>query len=527
MRTLLLIFFLLTASFAAQLWDFSANAPMSTQPIVFNGNIAVASHDGYLYVLKPSGTLLWKKPVGKYPLQPSVFGGDIVIATTKGHLLMFKKDGTAALDLTIKNVIYVYGLTTADKIYLTTNRGVISVDKTGNAASVYEVAKNDTVLTPPTVSGDLIIFGVGDEIVAVKAGRVKWKTNVGTVWKSRPVIAGNAIYIGTLDNALYSIDLNNGMVRWKKKTDGWIVGSPTIDGQFLYFGDTGGSLYAIDTVTGGTYWSTKLGGGIESTPAVGTLGGKDVLLVGSDDYNLYAIDRFQGKTIWRWAARGRVGSPLFYDGNIIVPSHDGSVYGFSATKACMIAEPKEGSAIGQKEVKLKGTIVGDNEVFIRVEGGEWKGATVDGESWSFRLDPGPLQLGLNTIECKAGAAEAEPHFTYTLVKADVPPSQFLLSYPMAVDSGEEFEITVLDAENGEPVEEFTITVDGKSSTATGTARLKFSQPGEAKITIKKTGFNDAVITVDVRGGINIGLIAIGAVILLALLYFYFVIYKRK
>lgn len=532
---LFVLLFLFSFSFASLLWTFDTNGPVSVQPIPTGNETAIASQDGNLYLISQTGTMVWKKSVGNYLLQPLVFGENIVAVTTAGHFVELKREGTIVRDIQLNsthNVSYVYGIAAdSNKIYITTTNSVIALNKTGQPYIFYKITKNTIVLTAPAIASDgTVIFGIDDTLTAVKDGKAKWNATVGTTWKSRPVILGNFVYIGTLDGALYAVSLDSGSIAWKKDVDGWVIGNLLASGQILYFGTTSGSFYALDTATAGVMWKKALPGGIASTPTKGTIGGKEAVFVGSDNSNLYVLDAQNGRLLWAWSARGKAGSPLFYQAKLILPSYDGSVYGLSTDKACFISEPKDSATIGPKEVKMSGTVVseGNKDVYIRYEGGQWRQASVNNEEWTFLLDPTPLTAGVNIMECKVGADEQEPSFSYSLnYDKNIPLGKFNLVYPATVEAGKEFNISVSDADTNLAIDNFTAIYEGKTVKATGNLALKLNQQGKSKVTIKKIGFHDSEITIDAKSGIDIIPIAVGLLIFLAIVYFYFFIYKRK
>ncbi len=537
--SLFFIFFMFsTASFAYLLWEFETNAPCSTKPVFIDNNILITSQDGRVYLLSPDGMMIWKKDIGKYPLQPLLFGSNIILATTTGRILEVQKNGVVVREFQFDSLNYseqVYGVTTTpNNIYLTTLNALILVQKVGAPSIIYSLSKNATVVTPPAATIDnIVVFGVDNQLFAVQGKKLKWKTTIGTIWTSRPLIESEVVYIGTIDDILYAVNLNSGSVKWSKNIDGWIVGDLIIDGTTLYFGTTNGYLYSIDSTTSGIVWKASAGSGLSSTPVKGTLGEEKAIFIGSDDGNLYVFRAKNGELLWKWAAKGKVNSPSFNLGNVILPSSDNSIYALNTDKACTITEPKDGTTIGHKEILIKGIVLasGTPNVYVRLEGGEWKKATVNGSNWEFLLDPTLLPNGFNIIECRVGDEE-DVAFSSLLLNRDtsLPLNKFKVSYPSSVGISEWFNISVADEESGLPVETFTAIVGGKSTKQTGSGylTLKFNDPGKIIIVIKKIGFKDYSITTDVKkGGLDIIPIAIGAIILLALIYFYFYIYKRR
>jgi polyvinyl alcohol dehydrogenase (cytochrome) len=83
--------------------------------------------------------------------------------------------------------------------------------------------------------------------------------------RSQPLIAHGAVYTGSHDGTVYSLDLATGCVRWTFQATAEvrtaIVGSPEAVGDGLtklYFGDVIARAYAIDAKTGAQLWSVKV-----------------------------------------------------------------------------------------------------------------------------------------------------------------------------------------------------------------------------------------------------------------------------
>jgi outer membrane protein assembly factor BamB len=65
------------------------------------------------------------------------------------------------------------------------------------------------------------------------------------VTTSSPAVTDEAVYIGSTDGNLYSLDARTGELRWKFYTGASIVGSPTIYEDKVYIGSRNSKLYAL------------------------------------------------------------------------------------------------------------------------------------------------------------------------------------------------------------------------------------------------------------------------------------------
>lgn len=98
--------------------------------------------------------------------------------------------------------------------------------------------------------------------------RLKWAFAYPDAIKARsqPVIAGGALFVGSHDGTVFSLDRETGCIRWTFRASGevrtgivaekWQAGNEDADPK-LFFGDILGNVYAIDAVTGGLVWRDR------------------------------------------------------------------------------------------------------------------------------------------------------------------------------------------------------------------------------------------------------------------------------
>ena len=102
---------------------------------------------------------------------------------------------------------------------------------------------------------------------------------------SSPVVAGDAVYVGSDDNKVYALDAATGAKRWVFKTSGDVDSSPVVAGSVVYVASYDKKVYALDAATGAKRWEFKTGDWVRSSPAVA--GG--AVYVESKDGKVYAF----------------------------------------------------------------------------------------------------------------------------------------------------------------------------------------------------------------------------------------------
>jgi len=530
--------FLLSLSFSSISWSDSLGVsaktayPIDTKPISLGGNLIVTSQQGSVFAVSPSsGNILWTKDVGGYPKQPVLFDNSVAVASSNGNISLFRQDGSVKWTITAAD--YIYGIAAGDKLYATTNKGLLSIDKSGNVAILYNIS--NLTYTAPAIGDNSIIFGVEDFLVAVKPnGAVSWSKQIARFWKSNPVIDQGMIFIGSLDNSLYAFDAVDGFFRWKAETDGWILSTPYVNGATVYFGSNDGYVYSANRDSGKLNWKLKTKEAVQSTPAIGQFAGKKVLFAGSNDANLYAIDDVGGALLWKQPVKGWVYSPVVIGKTIIFGSGDGKLYAVSADRACTIESPEQDSIVGYKEIFVKGkafTDYGTPSVAIRINEGTWEDAQLDESNWSYFLDPKVYEFGLITVECRISDATGQDKAPFTLLtlqrSQNAPKEKMNVVFPSNPKEGVPFNVSVYDQQN-EPVLNFNVKFQGNEKSGSGSIMLTPSGSGSTQLIVSKEGFDSVTINMSITPANEFTWAIVGiAIIVIAGVYFYFTRRRKK
>lgn len=178
----------------------------------------------------------------------------------------------------------------------------------------------------------------------------KFKTNGRVI--SSPVVAGNAVYVGSTDGSLYAIDRSTGAQRWKFDTRGPVASSPAYHGGLVYVSSMDGNVYAVNADSGTVRWTFATKGerrftapGIHgamprtermpdpfdvfmSSPAVAN----NTVYIGSGDQHVYALDAATGALKWSFATGDVVhASPAVANGVVYIGSWDRNLYALDAS----------------------------------------------------------------------------------------------------------------------------------------------------------------------------------------------------
>jgi outer membrane protein assembly factor BamB len=158
---------------------------------------------------------------------------------------------------------------------------------------------------------DLRHTGVYDTPAVHRFGAVAWSFETRGPVRAAPTVAGDALYVGSGDGALYALDRRDGTERWRFQTGGAAHSAPAVAGGTVFFTSRDRNLYALDARTGAERWRFEtsallpLPWGFDyylSSPMV--LDG--VVYFGAGDGHLYAVEARSGRERWRFQAGGRI-----------------------------------------------------------------------------------------------------------------------------------------------------------------------------------------------------------------------------
>lgn len=179
--------------------------------------------------------------------------------------------------------------------------------------------------------GTTALFVLTTTLLSFAQPKESWKfmTN-GRVYGS-PAISRDALFIGSADHHLYSIDRRTGKQIWKFETGGAVHSSPAISNGMVFFSSHDGFIYAIDTATGQLAWKYQTDGEkvydlwdyYLSSPVIHN----GVVFIGSGDHHVYALEEKTGKLVWKFQTGGVVhASPVISDSLLYIGSYDGNLY---------------------------------------------------------------------------------------------------------------------------------------------------------------------------------------------------------
>jgi outer membrane protein assembly factor BamB len=197
-----------------------------------------------------------------------------------------------------------------------------------------------SVQSSPATGADGTLFFGGDDglLRAVRTdGALLWTFSASGAILGAPAVAvangaTTAIYVADRGGNMFAVT-NSGQPLGGfdfAVPVGPMASSPALAGNRLYVGSDDGNLYAVDATTGAIVWAFQTGAEIVSSPAVATGATQPIIVVGSNDGNVYFVaDAGTSATataVFSIGAPVRSSPAIGSDGTVYVGADDGRVY---------------------------------------------------------------------------------------------------------------------------------------------------------------------------------------------------------
>jgi outer membrane protein assembly factor BamB len=276
--------------FSSVKWKFHAGGMVIGSPAVTDGKVYVGSTDGNFYAIDAeSGAQQWKfEAKSRVPSSPAVAGGIVFFGVYDGTFY--------AVDATTGVLKWKFQTGGERRFAGKHLHGV-------QPAAETMPDPFDCYLSSPVVWQGAVYFGSGDgNVYSLNAasGGLNWKFKTGDVIHASPAIAEGTVFIGSWDSYFYAIDAATGREKWRFKTGedpdthnqvGIQSSAAVVDGM-VYFGCRDSHLYALEASTGLKKWAFEGNGSwVVSSPAVRD---SKVYFVTSDSSLLYEVDAKSG-----------------------------------------------------------------------------------------------------------------------------------------------------------------------------------------------------------------------------------------
>jgi len=141
---------------------------------------------------------------------------------------------------------------------------------------------------------------------------------------------------------------------WTYTTGGQMWSSPSVADNIVVIGSDDANVYTLNETTGGLIWNYATGAGVKSSAAIEN----GIVFIGSEDSNIYALNATTGALVWNYATGSIIlfSSPAVSDGMVYIGSHDGNVYALNATTGVLVWNYPTGLAIDSSPAVAYGMV---------------------------------------------------------------------------------------------------------------------------------------------------------------------------
>lgn len=215
-------------------------------------------------------------------------------------------------------------------IVVTEGGDVHAIDLDSGAASVARSQLDGRVWSAPVLAGDTLYVGSIDRsltAVSTADGAIQWQDTESAIAGDLSV-TGGLLLVSAFDQRVRAFELtSSGTERWSFPSDTWFWARPAVADGVVYAVDVDGFVFAIDAESGAEIWRSLTSyGEVRAEPAV--VG--NAVLVGTREGVLFALDRDTGTDLWPEPVDPDLGrllaSPLVLDsGGVLFVTDSGAL----------------------------------------------------------------------------------------------------------------------------------------------------------------------------------------------------------
>jgi len=175
----------------------------------------------------------------------------------------------------------------------------LEIVKTRKHTRGWNFGRGGSIQSKPLVHGDLIYFGANDGYVYcldTKKREYMWTYRTDDrIICITPAPFGDIIIVPSFDGYVHAINRATGKLVWKYNVGSEMIATATVFGNSVFFTARNGFLYELDAGSGLEIKRRGFGDEFSSCPYVD----EKVVIVGSQDGNLYCIRRDDFSELWR------------------------------------------------------------------------------------------------------------------------------------------------------------------------------------------------------------------------------------
>ncbi len=243
--------FCLDANSGKALWSFPTRSKIVSTPEQSGEIVFAATTDGRVFAVRlGDGRKLWEKKLGPSIRANLAAGKDYVLAvTTGGTLVRLDHRGTILWKTNIGAGVASSPACDEERdcVVLGAKDGAVHGFSLSRGERTWRFTADSAVDGSPSFGRDAIYIGSekGTLYSLSFDGKARWKRDVGGAVRSKPLVAGAAVFVTTYSAELVAVDAASGETAGEFRASSPIYSSPGTDGKRLFFGSNGGVFHAV------------------------------------------------------------------------------------------------------------------------------------------------------------------------------------------------------------------------------------------------------------------------------------------
>ena len=249
-----------------------------------------------------AGETVWT--IGQGLDHPPAAGGGVVVTARGSGLGGWRaSDGFALWSADLGSAVAAPPLWSNGWLVAATEAGEIVALRGFDGRELWRRALDGVATVRPAIAGGRLFAPLADGRVAVLAlatGAPLWERAL----PGRPqgILPLDALFVGSTDNHLYRLELDDGRIDWFWRTGGDVVGTPVADLEHVYFNARDNVLRALDRRNGARRWRRPLAG----RPVRGPLRVGPLIVVAGVSPTVELFDAETGLPRGRYVAPGEL-----------------------------------------------------------------------------------------------------------------------------------------------------------------------------------------------------------------------------
>lgn len=291
-------------------------------------------------------------------LEEAVLQGNPVDGITKYD----RKSGVELWRIKVENGVIGGATADRDRLYFGGGDGQFHCVSLNDGKTIWVAPVRSETLAAPTVSDGVVFFQSGADIVFAldaNSGKQLWVYNrrvtghLSIRASTRPVIAGDKVFVGFSDGYLAALKRTDGSIIWERRLGHGhrfsdVDATPVIDGESLYVSSYDGQLYSLNVDTGDVLWKVNQGGYVPVTVH------DDRIYFSTLNQSILLLDKKSGKTIKTFPVKNGIPTQaVLHNGLMIYGESDGNLVVASAESGETLAQFAPGTGVIAKPTIFK------------------------------------------------------------------------------------------------------------------------------------------------------------------------------